>query len=180
MRMNKVAASVGIAAVSSVALAASPVSALSLEVEGATYEVIVENTNLNDLYGREEFYDLLPWFNNEALAQSFATAAGLAHYTNVPGNLGRPQDGGFVGPLFAFGEEENRGVIWTSYQGNNLGEDGTVTLTGQRSDSPTTNFSYAIVDLGQAPAPIPTPALLPGLVGMGLAAMRKRNQASAD
>ncbi len=171
------AASVGIAAVSAVALSASPVSALSLTVEGSTYEITTETTNFNDLRGRDEFEELLPWFNNESLAQSIATAAGLAHYAGVPGNLGRPQDGGFTGPLFAFGEEENRGVLWTSYQGNDLMPDGTVTLVGQRSDSPSNNFSYAVVDLGQAPEPIPTPALLPGLVGMGLAAIRNRNKA---
>ena len=30
------------------------------------------------------------------------------------------------------------------------------------------------------PAPIPTPALLPGLIGMGMAAIRKRNAAQAE
>jgi len=30
------------------------------------------------------------------------------------------------------------------------------------------------------PKPIPTPALLPGLIGMGIAAVRKRNSASSE
>lgn len=178
MRMNKVAAAVGTAAVVGVALSATPVSALSLTVDGSTYDVIVETTNFDDLRGRDEFDNLLPWFNNEPLARSIATAAGLAHYEGVPGNLGRPHEGGFTGPLFAFGAADS--VLWTSYQGNDLRTDGTVTLVAAGAFSPNNDAPYAIVDLEQAPDPIPTPALLPGLVGMGLAAMRKRNQASAD
>lgn len=37
-----------------------------------------------------------------------------------------------------------------------------------------------IVDDPDLPAPIPTPALLPGLIGMGMAAVRKRNLAKAS
>ena len=171
--MNKFAASValsaGIAAVSSLT-AAAPASALSFTEGGLTYEVFVEETTFDDLRGREEFEALVPWFGNEDLARTIATAASDAF---IEGNeeLGVP--GGFFGPFFAFGVDENGSIEFTTYINN----EGRLENAGKiNSDK---DAFYAVVDLNASPdgtAAVPTPALLPGLVGMGLAAIRKRNQ----
>lgn len=49
------------------------------------------------------------------------------------------------------------------------------------SNDPTAYFS-AVNNLrvGQAATPIPTPALLPGLIGLGLSVWRKRKAAAAE
>ena len=57
-------------------------------------------------------------------------------------------------------------------------------ITATQPDNPT--FATAIwptvndFRVGKATAAVPTPALLPGLVGLGLGVWRKRKQALAD
>ena len=172
--MNKFAAfaalSIGFASVSSL-IWASPVSALSFTEGGSTYAVIVEETTFDDLRGREGFEDLVPWFGDEDLARTIATAASDAF---IGGNeeLGVP--GGFFGPFFAFGIDTNGSIDFTTYINN----EGRLENAGKiNSDKDT---FYAVVDLdfsADGTAAVPSPALLPGLAGLGLAAIRKRNQA---
>lgn len=182
MKMNQVTASVifslGIASASLSTWAVTPASALSLTAGGSTYEVVVENVSFDELSGRNDFAALVPWFGDQALASALATAASdvfiaesMPDFMGTKVSLGTPQ-GNFFGPGFAYAINSNGSVLSTTYR-NTEGE-GNFTAD---AFSPEESLPYAIVDLGLPPAPIPTPALLPGLVGMGLAAMRKRNQA---
>lgn len=78
------------------------------------------------------------------------------------------------------------GAGWSAYlfDPSNLASSfsGTWTTLGLRNNGgqqPNISHISAYYVLGQTPppTPIPTPALLPGLIGMGLAAMRKKKQA---
>ncbi|NEZ62562.1 PTPA-CTERM sorting domain-containing protein [Leptolyngbyaceae cyanobacterium CCMR0082] len=173
VRMNKIAASIacslGIASVSAVVLAAAPVSALSITAEDSIYELTLEETTFDDLRAREDFENLVPWFGDEDLAQAVAAAAGEA-FADGNNELGVPD--GFFGPSFAFDVDINGSIDFTTYINNErrLVEAGKI-----NSDSDT---FYAVINLEVSPdgaADVPTPALLPGLMGMGLAAMRRRN-----
>ncbi|EKV02946.1 hypothetical protein Lepto7375DRAFT_5215 [Leptolyngbya sp. PCC 7375] len=171
--MNKIAASiacsVGIASVSAVILAAAPASALSITAEDSIYELTVEETTFDDLRAREDFENLVPWFDDEDLARAVAAAAGEA-FADGNNELGVPD--GFFGPSFAFDVDINGSIDFTTYINNErrLVDSGKI-----NSDSDT---FYAVINLdlsSDGAADVPTPALLPWLIGMGLAAMRRRN-----
>jgi len=48
--------------------------------------------------------------------------------------------------------------------------------TGEYIDT----FGWSVSDASSTATPIPTPALLPGLIGMGIAAIRKRKAEPAE
>ena len=70
-------------------------------------------------------------------------------------------------------------ILWGLWNGD--GDSNTIASNVMEPNNP--GGSNNDVDNGgnnDMPAPIPTPALLPGLIGMGMAAIRKRNAAQAE
>lgn len=166
---TSVAFSAGIASISAFTLAVAPASALSIKADGLTYDLMVEETTFDDLRDSEEFELLVPWFGDEDLARTLATGASDAF---IQGNeeLGVP--GGFFGPFFAFGVDQNGSIDFTTYINN----EGRLEEAGKIG--PDINAFYAVVDIETAPdtpAAVPAPGMLLGVLGTGLAFIRKRN-----
>lgn len=185
MRIGKVASSVTLALSMAAAVVISdsaPASAILLETaNGERFDVIVEETTFDDLSARSDFSSLMPWYvdendddeRNDDLAKALAIAASDAFNDENSSDLGLPYNN-FFGPIFAFGRISNGSVEFTTYVNDTgflLGDD---TIA-----NPGLIFPYAIVNPNSTTA-IPTPALLPGLVGMGLAAIRKRQLTETD
>jgi len=127
-----------------------------------------------------------PWWGDSNLAQAFAGA--------VEDSLGLPQGpfaavGGsrYQGPYFAYAAQP--GVrprpatfsAWAYFSGADcvLYPPGPATCSAGSTQTLTTTFATAMLSSSGGATPVPTPALLPGLVGMGIAAYRKRKLASS-
>ncbi len=165
---------VGTATVALSAISA-PAEALQITTSVGIYDVTTVEGTWNDLQTQlsQQIWftgDLLQSTedNNSALAEEFASLV------NTGFNF--PNAGGLTGPYFAFGT--NTPVSGTTTRGN-------VGFANWSSlNSSAVLNSLDVVGNGEAEfnvsktwavaTPIPTPALLPGLIGMGVAAWRKR------
>ncbi|MBX2863314.1 MAG: PTPA-CTERM sorting domain-containing protein [Leptolyngbyaceae cyanobacterium MAG.088] len=187
---SSVTFSVGIAAISSIAVVAGPVNALTLTTaSGIDYDIVLEETTFDALSGRSNFSDLVPWFNegvdgegiafDETIAFELATDAFNKFIDPNEADLGTPNGSAeFVGPFFLYARNsDNLGgsAAFTTYDGNTQLNDNSSFVDGQFD--PNATAFYAIVNLDVEP--IPTPALIPGLIGMGLAVIRKRKSDTA-
>ncbi len=190
--MCKVASSVtffaSLAAITTVALSAAPAEALTLTLtttSGDDYNVTVEETTFDELRGRANFLDLVPWFIegidgediefDETIAFELATDA-FNQFSLENSEFSNPNgtDDFVVGPLFIYGRASFGSAAFTTYDGNTIAGG---PFVGSLLDPGSTAF-YAVVDLDTEA--IPTPALIPGLLGMGFAAIRKRNLTESD
>ena len=97
------------------------------------------------------------WWNNAALATTFAQT--------VQSSLGLGANR--LGPLFAVKFEDDFGVLSKVWSGDK----GTVVSSLIDADD---SVTYAIATA------VPTPALLPGLIGIGIAAVRKRKHKTGE
>ncbi len=151
-----------ITATTFVAAAMSPAAqALTVmrTVNGTSYDITTVTGSYNALSSTLESQ---VWWNDRELAMEFATA--------VDDSLGLVSQLGSSfshGPLFAY-DFRNSTFFWQFYR----------TDSGQVQTSFTSDWNRTLTWATAAPTavPIPTPALLPGLVGMGVAALRKRKQ----
>ncbi|MEO1181006.1 MAG: PTPA-CTERM sorting domain-containing protein, partial [Cyanobacteria bacterium J06636_28] len=132
-----------------------------------------DNTiTFNDVYG--DFPSLT--FTSKTDAEA-AVAAILAV---VPGDefADGPLDDGFGDEWFLVPWTVSSGVTsFTAARGDSAGN------LSSRSASVNTNFQDQVVSFAtfEEVTPVPTPAaVLPGLIGMGFSAIRKRNLAEAD
>ena len=157
----------------------SPTSAmaLSLTAGGVVYELDVVEGTFEDLRA-----DLVaqPWWGNVGLSE---VLAGFMLF-----DLGSDQSidaGGLESrssPAFAYGVYKNNFgpdmIVSTSYAELRIPGQGTVLFGGVSSSGidPLTTPKKWVVES----TPVPTPALLPGLVGMGLAFARKRKLAQSE
>ena len=164
-------------AATSVAIAAAPAQALVISTSIGQYDVTTVTGSWNTLQNQLRTQ---PWFtgdlnpatpdNDSALAVEFA---GL-----INDDLGLPNLASFA-PFFAFGTNT---PITGSSTPNDVGYGvysqffplGTAGLIG--SSLLDTPFTWAVATPVTA---IPTPALLPGLIGMGVAVLRKRKGEAA-
>jgi hypothetical protein len=102
-----------------------------------------------------------PWWGRRDLAEEFASVVG--------DDLGFPNDA-FFGPYFAFGEDDLFGGSVFSMVHVNAPNNLQFTGHGQNAER-----TWAVV---VSATPVPSPALLPGLCGFGIAVYRKRKLAS--
>lgn len=107
------------------------------------------------------------FFSDSNLAFTFAAAVGS--------QLGTPNSKGNLGPYFAYGTSSLDLSSFPSVV--NVAAVTGPFITNADID-PSTPATYAV--LTSTAEAIPTPALLPGLIGMGLAAWRKRQQDTSD
>ncbi|GAB4378381.1 MAG: hypothetical protein Kow00121_30060 [Elainellaceae cyanobacterium] len=135
--------------------------------EGFSYDINTITGTFKDL---ESILTQQPWWGSESDAAAFASL--------VAGDLGFPNVGlNFsFGPLFAFAIPETPpdAILMFTF-GSVSGSPNSLfgPLVTARNETQT----YAVAT---SSVPIPTPALLPGLVGMGIAAMRKKRQSEAS
>jgi hypothetical protein len=184
----------GAATVATSAVSA-PAEAFVVEVGGHQWNITTKTGTLTDL--KDELIQQ-PWFtgdldlstadNDFSLAQEFANKLG--------GELDFPNTVGTQGPFFFFGtntpsnldnnvNNERFDVGFATYQFNDA-----LLLTGFNGGIPCPPDAPPVVCEGDDFGPgnpfdnegtwavatkVPTPALLPGLIGMGVAALRKRN-----
>jgi hypothetical protein len=162
---------------SAIALTTKQASA-SITVSGITYDVFFNkntqsSTTFNDVYGT----------GSPSLTfttQADATAARDAIVANIPAAdfdpFGLPSSGfaGFFVPFIYSATGFNR--VGANY----LIPNGPVTPLGAAANndafSRTQAYNFSFVTFQRAAA-VPTPALLPGLIGFGVAAIRKRKEA---
>ncbi|WP_088893098.1 PTPA-CTERM sorting domain-containing protein [Leptolyngbya ohadii] len=175
-----------------------PSQILSYDILTGASSVFVESaTPLPDTFGFVSFLGLAIGPNGDLFTTDFANGIRVydiqtgalkltisTNYTSAPGSISSNFIGNlaFVGnTLFTTGFDFTQGN-----QGAILRYDG---LTGE--PLPGAGNSGAVfvstspnlqrpIGIAYDPAPIPTPALLPGLVGVGIAALRKRRQEQSD
>lgn len=159
-RLAMTAATTTLAATSVMTALPEAASAATFTVNGTQYDIVTVTNSYNGLLGTDNDLTKQPWFGSQALATSFATEVGTF--------FGTPNGG--AGLLFVWGTQSFPFATFLASQ--NVG--------GNLPNPPVANanFTFAVVN-SAAPTPIPTPALLPGLVGMGIAAYRKRTLAAS-
>jgi len=159
------------ATVAATAVIAQPqtASAASIRVnyQGTDYDVSTITGTFVDL---ESTLMNQPWWGNGGFAHTLSYQVGAQLGTPNPIPRGR----GLGGPLFAFSWPVN------SPSFNAAGAFSATSTFTRISFSTTNQYTFATAQVVQPPATaIPTPALLPGLVGMGIAAYRKRKSAAS-
>ncbi len=135
-------------------------------VNGTSYDI----STVQGSFGSSSFHlQSEVWWGDQDLAALFAM--------EVKDALGTQVNSSFYGPWFAYDFSPSTGIVSTVSFSPFLKD---VTLTDQgartRNSVWATATPTAVPIPIPIPIPIPTPALLPGLVGMGVAALRKRKQ----
>jgi hypothetical protein len=126
-------------------------------VGGTQYDITTVTGTFNDLSSTLTNPATAPWWGNANLARSFAFKVEL--------RLGI-KTYGFGGPIFAWKEDR---AVFGSFAASG----------GEVLVDVFCNTCEQYVYATATATPVPTPALLPGLVGMGIAAYRKRKLASS-
>lgn len=152
-------------AATSVVLTALPEAAgaatVTRTINGTSYDISTVTGSFNNL---QSTLTDTPWWNNRDLAGQFAAEVGV--------DLGDPNFR--RGPFFAYDTAgvEVRFRTW-GFPGGFLPGGGLLDGLGAVGEN---TFAVATPT---AATPIPTPALLPGVVGLGIATYRKRKLASS-
>jgi hypothetical protein len=137
---------------------------INYQGDDRTFDIYTVNDNRTDII------DLLegsPWWGDQNLAEALAEEVGaLLGLDPVTG-----------GPYFVYNIESS--IVWFSQYWNDPYEGGEMVMTGGFWDG-NNNPEFYAHGSEVLPTPIPTPALLPGLLGMGVAAWRKRNGEAAE
>lgn len=122
-------------------------------------------------------YDSIVWTFGGPVNGFFADFFNVDDGTSLSGNYGPNVDGGTNNSLIDLFAALNGAT-------NDNGRDGGF---GLLSDTPFDTVTYAYTGEGDAffsvdnlAVDVPTPALLPGIIGMGIAAMRKKKSAEAE
>ena len=157
--------------ISCVALGAITTSLIS--TAGAAHAFSLRSNNYNT-------------FTNPAFSSSLSnqpTGFGTSDFdVSPPSLLSQGTPGETVGGNSALNELMAVGIVawilWGLWNGD--GDSNTVSSNVMVLDDPVVGNDDNNNDVPDMPAPIPTPALLPGLIGMGMAAIRKRNAAQAE
>ncbi len=159
MLKTTIAAAAALATASTViSFSATPAQAASLvTVDGTDFEVELVTGTFLDL---EDQVTATPFWGDSGLAALFATEFNSAVGTRVNG----------FGPLFAFAIQESQPVV-ESQVFSQPPLPFLPASVGQSTDFQDVSATFAIVRDTTA---VPTPALLPGLLGMGIATLRKR------
>jgi hypothetical protein len=131
--------------------------AATFTVNGRLYDITTVHGSFNDLQSQLQ---TTPWWGNPGLASQFANT--------VLGSLGFPNQAGsnIVGPTFAYGSRNTINGFFVLSSQFVPAFNGSSAILSDVSGAPRT---YAIA------TEIPSLALLPGLIGMGIALVRKRN-----
>jgi hypothetical protein len=131
--------------------------------QGADYDVSKLTGTFNSL---QSTLTQQPWWNSSSAASAFAGLVG--------GDLGFPNTGGnySLGPFFAFANPDNGGLFAYGTVDNSPPQ-----VFGPFGSPASLPYTYAVATPS---VPVPTPALLPGLVGMGVAALRKHKADRAE
>jgi hypothetical protein len=141
-------------------LTAQPQSAhaANFTVGGTQYDITTVTGTFDDLSSTLTNPATAPWWGNRDLAFNFASEVGLGLGIN---------NYGFGGPIFA-------------WKGNRAVSGFLAAADGVLSDVVCNTCEKYVYATATAKAtPVPTPALLPGFLGMGIAAYRKRKLASS-
>jgi hypothetical protein len=145
---------------------ATPISAL-INLDGTDYNVSITNGTFLNL---STLLQANPWWNNSSLAYSAANQ--VANKLPLdPSLLYEPDQGPFFGYQLGYDFCVNcgLGVLVSSYPASTLPASGVYLV-----DSPPGGYVVPwAVATPVSPAQVPTPALLPGLIGMGIATLRK-------
>ncbi len=128
-------------------------------INGTAYDIATIEGTFNDLQSTLTNTATAPWWDDFWLTRDFVSAVG--------DSLGLPNGDNEGGPYFAYVESEYANRAFGHYFRSTTSN---VVAWGGGSDE---IFTYATAT---ETTPVPTPALLPGLVGMGVAALRKRKQ----
>ena len=141
--------------VSGVMSSSAQAATVNRTVNGVNYDIsTVEGGTFNSL---QSTLQSQPWWGSSTSASQFATAVG--------NGLGLPNFFGINGPLFSFNSGRVFGVGINTSQSFVLGS----VVPSARLNAATLTYATATRS-----TPVPTPALLPGLVGLGAVAWRKR------
>lgn len=127
--------------------------------QGTSYDVSKLTGTFNDL---QSTLTQQIWWGSSSAASAFAGLVG--------GDLGFPNGGvNFsFGPYFAFASPSAVGLFAYGTVNSSPPE-----VSGPFVASDDQLYTYAVAT---SSVPVPTPALLPGLIGMGVAALRKKGQ----
>lgn len=139
--------------------------AATFTVNGTVYDVTTVSGSYNSLQSQLQ---KTPWWGNLGLASQFANT--------ILGNLGFPNQSGIFAesPYFAYRFSPNPSLLPEVYSyGYSPSINGTVAIGIGVYAADTNTYALATVIPTQT---IPTPALLPGLVGMGIATLRSKQE----
>lgn len=143
--------------------------AATFTVNGTLYDITTVRGSYNSLQTQLQ---ATPWWNNTGLASQFANT--------VLGNLGFPNQAGsnLAGPFFAYDFRPNPSNLppVQTYRFTPAFNGSNAILS---STFATDEATYAVATVVPA-QPIPTPALLPGLIGLGAVALRKCKQKKVE
>ncbi len=139
--------------VSGVISSSAQAATVNRTVNGVNYDITTVTGTFNSLQATLQSQ---PWWGSSTSASQFATVVG--------NSLGLPNFFGINGPLFSFNSGRVFGVGINTSQSFVLGS----VVPSARLNS--VSLAYATARA----TPVPTPALLPGLLGLGAVAWRKR------
>ena len=152
------AATVAMTTTVSGVMSSAQAATISRTVNGVNYDITTVTGTFNSL---QATLQAQPWWGSSTSAGQFATVVG--------NSLGLPNFFGINGPLFSYSSGRFFGINTNTSQSFVLGS----VVPSARLNS--LNLTYATAKA----TPVPTPALLPGLLGLGAIAWRKRKAAAA-
>ncbi len=169
MSASKVAMTAATVAVASVAFASVAEAAqftINYQGNDRTFDISTVTDNRTDIINLLEDS---PWWGDQDLAAALAEKVGFSLGYDGPDPTFLAQ-----GPYFVYNVSGN--TVWNANYFSEFGWT-EVSSTGFFDVDAPQLYAYGSE---VPPNPIPTPALLPGLVGMGVAALRKRNGEAAE
>lgn len=159
-------------AVASAALAATPASAFTV-TDSSTGQQYNIGTTTESFLNQSLLLASQPWWGNSALASDFAQQLGTALGTPNAPSTGASGEG----PYFAFGL--NLFTTPASVEVANWDMNiGTTEIDSKNNplDDRALVYAYVAPATAAAAAAVPTPALLPAMLGMGASIIRKRKK----
>jgi hypothetical protein len=156
-KATTLAASVAVSTtVSAVMGSDAQAATITRTVNGVSYDISTRDGTFGSL---QNTLIQQVWWGNQGLASSFASVVGSS--------LGGPNFGvQGLGPFFAWNIDPNGGVPLVYYSPRIAGLEGFTTAQNIPSTWATATLTPTAV--------VPTPALLPGLIGLGMSVWRKR------
>lgn len=153
-------------------MAATPASALQVTAyNGDSYSLETITGRFDELENRITSQD---WWRDQSLAEELAYLVGfdLGQFSDYPGYS--------FGPSFGYGMDDyfddTVNLVYLEEQGPEIGLNFTLTRARPSGTGLNVENTWVVESLATPGDAIPTPALVPGLIGMSLAALRKRNQ----